>query len=96
MALWWGGLGESPLAVPGSLRFHSAAPGAVECDQRVQREAKGGNLTQVSHWLFGNTQDCLSESHLFMEKYLNLDLHRYFDDFFFYENVLNILVCQIK
>lgn len=31
-----------------------------------------------------------------MEKYLNLDLHRYFDDFFFYENVLNILVCQIK
>lgn len=49
---------ESVLAVPGLLRFHSAAPGHGERPAGAER-GKGGNLTQVSRWLYGNTRDCL-------------------------------------
>ena len=56
---------ESVLAVPGSLCFHSAALGHGVRPAGAER-GRGGNLTQVSRWLSGNTHGavCLSGNHL--------------------------------
>lgn len=62
------GTGRLVLSTVGGLRVCTGSariavstllPRAMESDQRVPGEAKGGNLTQVSRWLYANTQDCL-------------------------------------